>query len=406
MNTFELACDDFERLREEDQAARYLLHFPRKSTAYLGLGCRKIISYGRSGFRVESPGGCQQMPAVANPLAAMQGLLDADRPSFWLVSPDLCRPVEDAELPLIVCVQPEFEVCMAGTGDVDEPAPKSLPAAAEGWQTQSDAEFVARLARSIEILQGYPEGKMIVTRAYQRPTGGHDPFRLFRLFAGTEGAAACNHFFSLADGICSLGCSPENVFEIADGRLAFDVVAGTRGISVDPATDARWLAALKNDPKERREHLLAFNRYRARIETLIAPGSLAIEQQLEVLRLGNVRHLYSRMSGEIRHGLDWSQLLVASFPALTSYPEAVQRQAEDAGAAFRFYGGIVGRVAPGGRDAAFFLNLRAALVKRDQLFTQGGVGVIAESQPDKELLEVNNKLSGLMKAIAAWEQGG
>jgi len=64
---------------------------------------------------------------------------------------------------------------------------------------------------------------------------------------------------------------------------------------------------------------------------------------------------------------------------------------------------VLGRVAAGQGQAAFFLNLRAALIKDNDLHTQGGVGVIAESLPAKELLEVRNKLSGLMKAISAWE---
>jgi isochorismate synthase EntC len=95
--------------------------------------------------------------------------------------------------------------------------------------------------------------------------------------------------------------------------------------------------------------------------------------------------------------------LADSFPALISYPEALQSLADNGSEPLRFYGGVLGRVTAGQEQAAFYLNLRAALIKGSILHTQGGVGVIAESEPVKELLEVRNKLSGLMKAVSAWE---
>ena len=72
-----------------------------------------------------------------------------------------------------------------------------------------------------------------------------------------EPAAACSHFLQIDEGICSFGCSPENVFEVENGRLIFDVVAGTRGVSPGPDKDARWLTTLQTDPKELREHMMA-----------------------------------------------------------------------------------------------------------------------------------------------------
>ncbi len=404
INTLEQACKYFDAARTAEHCGQYLFHLPRQATTYLGLGCHKVIRYQRDGFHIQSNGESAVLPAVSEPIAAMRDLLDPDYPSFWMVSPDLCRSVSDPELPLLMCVQPRLEVRVKGFDSVREAPTPSTIEPAQGWQTESDAAFIERLKQGIEILQDYHHGKMIITRHYQRAISARDPFQLFALFADSEPNAACSHFMQVDDEICSLGCSPENVFEVADGRLIFDVVAGTRGVSADPEIDASWLVALQTDPKERREHLMAFDRYKARIETLINPGSLRVEHQQQVLQLGNVRHLYSRLSGDFEPRWDWLRLLSASFPALTSYPEALIRESEDTGEPLRFYGGILGRVAADFQQAAFYLNLRAAVVKKDVLFTQGGVGVIAESEPEKELLEVKNKLSGLMKAITKWEQ--
>lgn len=403
MTALAQACDYFELSRDARLSSQYIFDLPRQAKTFVGLGCHKRIRYQADGFHIEGQGQTTRLPPVPDPLPAMRALLDPGFPSFWMVSPDLARHAHDPELPLIICLQPSMEIQLCGFEMPVAAPPRGDGAAAQGWETESDQAFLGRLKSAIEILQAYPQGKMIITRPYQRPIGGRDPFQLFKRFARTESHAACNHLLKVDDAVFSLGCSPENVFEVHDGRLSFDVVAGTRGVSPDPAVDARWLAALQADPKERREHLMAFDRYKARIETLIRPGSLVVEHLLQVLQLGNVRHLYSRLSGEMGPDLSWATLLAASFPALSSYPDALQPLADNASQPLRFYGGILGRVSADQRQAAFYLNLRAALARKDVLFTQGGVGVIAESEPEKELLEVKNKLSGLMKAVAGWE---
>lgn len=404
MTMLKHACDFFYSVRNAANSAQYLFHLPRQNKTFLGLGCHKAIRYQRDGFHIQADGKSIHLPATQKPLSTMRDLLDADYPIFWMVSADLCRAVDDPELPLVFCIQPNLEVQVTGFDTPVGIKQSSKVELTSGWQTQSDEMFLGRLIKGIDILRDYPLGKMILTRSYQREIGAQDPLRLFSIFAGSEPATACSHFLQVDHGVYSLGCSPENVFEVADGRLIFDVVAGTRGVSPDPAVDARWLSALQTDAKERREHLMAFDRYKARIKTFIKPGSLKVEQQLQVLQLANVRHLYSRLSGSIKPEYDWFSMLEDSFPALVSYPEALQPLSETPDEPLRLYGAVLGRVAPCGKQAAFFLNLRSALAKRNMLFTQGGVGVIAESKPEKELLEVKNKLSGLMQAVAMWEQ--
>ncbi len=402
MNALELACRYFAPALKTGEG-QYLFHLPRQGKSYLGLGCHRIICYRRDGFHVQTGHGVEHYPAVDAPLAATAAFLDNRYPSFWAVSPDLCRPVSDSELPLLYCVQPRFEIAVEDFSAVQESGLQLPNAVTEGWDTETDEYFLARLERAVKILQNYPNGKMIITRPFKKIIAQRDPLALFQRFALSEPMAACSHFLQMDGQTCSLGCSPENVFELDRGKLVFDVVAATRGVSPDPDIDARWHEALLNDPKEQREHLMALERYRLRIEGLVEPGSLKEEQRLKVLQLGNVRHLYSRLSGRLRSEWNWERLLADSFPALMSYPEALQPFADDGSKPLRFYGGVLGRVAAGQEQAAFFLNLRAALIKDNVLHTQGGVGVIAESLPAKELLEVRNKLSGLMKSVSAWE---
>jgi hypothetical protein len=407
MDTLKQACDFIRSLgASREKAPSYIYHLPRRKRSLVGLGLHRLVRCGVDGVQVSGSEGNRLHPLAASPVRQICELLDPAHPAFLLIGGDIGRDARDPALPLAVCVQPKSEVSFADYGSDPAPA-QALPAErAGGWQTVPDGEFLARLAWAIGVLREQARdqpGKMIITRPYQKAVDARDRLDLFQRFAASEPAAAASHFLELGAGFHSLGCSPENIFEVDDGRLSFDVVAATRGISPDPETDRRWLEALRTDPKERREHLMAFERYQARLQRLTEPGSVQVERKLDVLQLGNVRHLYSRLSGRLRPGVDWSGLLEESYPALVSYPPQLHRLADSHGLPNRFYGGILGRVAPGGRQAEFFLNLRAALINVDTLYTLGGVGVIAESEPEKELLEVNNKLSGLMKAIAAWE---
>ena len=270
-----------------------------------------------------------------------------------MVSPDLCRPVSDPELPLLYCVQPRFEIAVEDFAATQEPELQLPNSATDGWDTETDEHFLARLEQAVTILQNYPASKMIITRPFRKVVGQRDPLDLFQCFAHSEPMAACSHFLQVDARTCSLGCSPENVFELDRGRLLFDVVAGTRGVLTDPAIDARWREALQTDPKEQREHLMALERYRSRIEGLVEPGSLVEEQRLQVLQLGNARHLYSRLSGRLKNEWNWMRLLADSFPALTSYPEALQPLADNGSEPLRYNGKVLGRVAAGQQQAAF-----------------------------------------------------
>lgn len=403
MNMIHIASHQFEQLFNGGQNPQYIFHIPRQAKTYLGVGLAKSITCTYNTIKIVTPEKTIIKSVEEKIFDDINSHIDPSLPSFWIISPDLHRSTNDADIPIVACLQPNFELKIEKYPNKVDITNTLATAPATGWTTETDADFTARLKQGIERLQSFPDGKMIISRPYERNVSSRKPLDLFAIYAASEPAAACSHYFQISPNIVSLGCSPENVFEIDEGRLIFDVVAGTRGISSDPDTDARWMSALQNDLKERREHLMAFERYKARIQNLITPDTLKIERQLEVLQLGNVRHLYSSASGQLLDELDWFKILKNSLPALSSYPPALQSQSDESINPLRYYGGVVGRVANYGKDAKFYLNLRAALVKGDILYTQGGVGVIKESEAEKELLEVKNKLSGLFKSIAQWE---
>lgn len=427
VSNLEIARACFRRAREAFPGLAkpaYLLHLPGKDISWVGMGFHRIVHFTGDSYEIVSADGRTTHSAGANTFAQLRRLLDPQWPCFFLVSLDMRRAAREPNLPLMSFVQPAFEVRFGDEGPellAAEPSfeqavrdvlmhspltPNLLPAkestTAGLWQGENDELFLERLEHAVETLQSI-HGKMIITRSYHKPVApAADPFRLFEIYSGIEANAAACHYAALG-GIHSLGCSPENVFEMNGSKLVFDVVASTRGISPDPVQDARWLKELLTDPKERKEHCMALERYQKRMERLCIPGSIRLERHMDVRTLRHVRHLFSRISGSLRDGLDCFDLLEDSYPPLSSYPEELIPLADTGSEPTRYYGGMVGRIGPGWQDACCYLNLRAALIQNQEIHTQGGVGVIRESIPRQELLEVANKLRSLKEAVSLWE---
>lgn len=408
----------------------YLLHIPANGEAWTGLGAHRIVNYNNDGYEVFADGHTRQLPVASDVFRGLQDLLDPDYPAYFLISLDLHRPVNDASLPLMTFIQPKVEVFFRDTSPPDifttdnamgalingclesiakkhatQPPVHSpaRPIADSKWHGEDDAHFLDRLTSAVETLQSV-HGKMILTRTYQKPCPPDaDPFHLYEIYSAFESGAAASHYAALGNDTHSIGCSPENVFELSNGRLCFDVVAATRGISQDPVVDARWLDELRTDPKEHKEHNMALERYQRRMQQLCAPHSITLDRHMDVRTLRHVRHLHSRISGALQPPTDFFDMLRGSSPPLCSYPEELISLADPGTEPTRFYGGMVGRLAPGWRDASCYLNLRSVLIKGNNLYTQGGVGVIRESIPRQELLEVSNKLRSLKEAVSIWE---
>lgn len=429
---FETACSFARKLlQRSDGLPVYCFHVPERDVAWVGAWPERVLTYGSEGFDMRTPTQHVRLPDGGDPFAVLRRELDSSRPCFFMVSLDLRRAARDPALPLLSFIQPSMELKFSrmrgrAVSMIDAASPAlerqvgellaepqdhctkgvrhgSNVHATFPWRTEGDGPFLRRLEEAVRVL-GTTPGKMIISRSYHKEMRpGLDPFRLFEIYAASEPHAAASHCLALDQSTFSLGCSPENVFELEQGRLAFDVIAATRGRSDDPEKDQRWLSELQQDDKERTEHLMAFDRYRQRLEKLCQAGSATIEKSMDVRTLKRVRHLYSRVSGMLRPDLDFIDLLEESFPPLSSYPDELIPLADPGLEPMRYYGGIVGRAGPGLNETSCFLNLRSVLIQDGVIHTQGGVGVIRESKPRQELLEVMNKLRSLMEAVDAWE---
>jgi anthranilate/para-aminobenzoate synthase component I len=408
----------------------YIFHLPHTNQAWVGTDPAKTITLSPDFvYTVTDEHGCSHsFPADTNNLfSPLKEVLDPKLPTFFLISSDLKRSVHDTDLSLAVFIQPQTEIGFSESShheflsvDVDHQnyirkivercqekpflAPtQAAPENYTNWISESDDDFAKRLSQSVVQLQTL-DGKMIITRPYQCDIPQHlDSFRLYEIYSSLETECAANHLCALPNSTLSFSCSPENVFEAQGRSVIVDILASTRGRLSDKRKDKAWQEELLKDAKETYEHRMTYDRFLSRFKPYCVADSIDCLFYKKIRDFRRVRHLYSQISGTINTDMDVFRLLEISLPPLCSYPDNLIPLSDPMIEPNRYYGGIFGRIAPGFEDASAFLNIRAALVKGQTLHTQGGVGVLKESKPNQELLEVKNKLACLMEACSMWQ---
>jgi anthranilate synthase component 1 len=137
-------------------------------------------------------------------------------------------------------------------------------------------------------------------------------------------------------------------------------------------------------------------------------GSVRVSEYATVERYSHVMHIVSNVQGEIRPGLDWLDLLRASFPAgtLSGAPKVRAMEIIDELEPVRrgAYGGCVGYVDHSGNmDMA--IAIRTLLVQDGSIYVQSGGGIVADSEPEAEYQESQAKARALIQAIDLAREG-
>lgn len=422
---------------EESGDYSYILNFPALKQTKIGICPRQIITYRSGQITISEPHDKRVLRSDdKSVIGDLRDVLMKGKAYFCMGSIDLNRKLRDEDLPLLLFIQPGIEIhldynekdplrVIADDCDVKEhlerqirslsvcPEPErsnvsygkqySQKIATNGkWQGESDESFMARIRDTVKLLK-QTSSKIIITRCYHKKISSTlSPFHLYRIYTLMEKNCVASHFFQMPDNIFSLGCSPENIFEIVNSEIYTDAVSATRAVVSDAAKDARYLGELQNDPKEQLEHEMTVDRCCDNLRQMCVPESIQRGSR-EILKLRKVRHLRTVVSASLREQQDFFDVLQKRYPSLNAYESKLIPLTDRMQSPARFYGGMVGWLSPDRKEIRCFQNLRTALVKADTLYLGGGMGVMQKSQPELELLEVRNKLQCLRDAIALWE---
>ena len=286
---------------------------------------------------------------------------------------------------------------------LDRPLPRpappavlpALPAPASNFTKEA---FCAAVERAKEYIAAGDVFQVVPSQRFSVPFA-LPPFALYRALRRLNPAP---YLFHLDLGSFALvGASPEILVSVKHGEVKLRPLAGTRPRGATPEEDARLERELLADPKELAEHLMLLDLGRNDVGRVAEIGSVRVTQRFQVERYSQVMHIMSEVVGRLRPGLDALDALMAGFPAgtLSGAPKvrAMEIIEELEPSRRGTYAGGVGYFGADG-DMDTCIALRTALVKDGTMHVQAGAGVVADSDPDAEYAETQQKARALFRA--------
>jgi anthranilate synthase component 1 len=269
----------------------------------------------------------------------------------------------------------------------------------EGGFSIDEARFKAMVEASKENIRAGDIFQILLSNRYTQK-GRIDPLSFYRLLRSKNPSP---YLFLLDYEDYSLcGSSPEVMVRLHEGEILLRPIAGTRKRGKNEARDLELEREMLADPKERAEHLMLVDLGRNDVGRVAKTGTVNVPEMMRVERYSHVMHMVSDVIAEIRDDKDMFDLFAATFTAgtMTGAPKikAMELIARYEGLKRGFYSGSVGYFAfDGNMDSA--ITIRTALIQPDKIVLQAGAGVVADSKPELEWLEVNNKLGALKATI-------
>jgi len=198
-----------------------------------------------------------------------------------------------------------------------------------------------------------------------------------------------------------VGASPEILARVEGSTVTVRPIAGTRPRGKTPQLDAALEQELLADPKELAEHLMLIDLGRNDIGRVAQNGTVKLTDKMVIERYSHVMHIVSNVEAQLKQGLTAMDVLKATFPAGTVSGAAKVRAMEiidELEPSKRgIYAGAVGYLGFNG-DMDVAIALRTAVVKNDTLYVQAGAGIVADSVPDSEWMETQNKARAVLRA--------
>ena len=284
----------------------------------------------------------------------------------------------------------------------------AVPVAASLRQVETSLDRPAYEAAVISAREAIAAGEAIQIvvarrRTFERPVVAGRPLDAVSVYRAIRRVNPSPYlFFVRMPGFEVVGASPELLVRVEGDRMTTHPIAGTRPRGATPAEDEALAEALRNDPKERSEHVMLVDLGRNDLGRVARAGSVAVTKFMEVERYSHVLHLVSNVEGRLRPDRDALDALRSIFPAgtLSGAPKvrAMQLIAELEGERRGLYGGAIGYLGyDGNLDTA--ITIRSAVFVDDRIHLGAGAGIVAGSVPEREFEETEHKGEAVRRAI-------
>ncbi len=220
------------------------------------------------------------------------------------------------------------------------------------------------------------------------------------------------YFYNFGD-MQIIGASPEILVrneQLSDGnkKVTIRPLAGTRPRGSTPELDAQLAKELLADPKEIAEHVMLIDLARNDVGRIAKTGSVKVTDQMVIEKYSHVQHIVSNVEGILQDGLSNLDVLKATFPAgtLSGAPKVRAMELIDQLEPTKrgIYGGACGYLSFGG-EMDLAIAIRTGVLKDGMLHVQAAAGIVADSVPEMEWQETENKARAVLRAAEQVQDG-
>ena len=266
----------------------------------------------------------------------------------------------------------------------------------------TDEEHKSNIRKGIQHCLRGDVFQIVLSRRFIQKYEGDD-FKLYRALRSINPSPYL--FYFDFGGFRIFGSSPETHCRIEGKKAYIDPIAGTTKRTGDSEADRKGAEYLRNDPKENAEHVMLVDL--ARNDLSRNCHGVKVDFYKDLQYYSHVIHLVSRVSGELDDSADPIKAFIDTFPAgtLSGAPKvrAMQLISEYEPHNRGAYGGCIGYIGLNG-SLNQAITIRTFVSRNGELWFQAGGGIVAKSDEEYELQEVNNKLGALRRAILMAEK--
>jgi anthranilate synthase component I len=292
--------------------------------------------------------------------------------------------------------------------------PLDVPSFKPSYETEAvrdfdKADYLAAVLKAKDYIMAGDVMQVQVGQLIRKPFRD-SPLTLYRALRSIN-PSPYMYFYNLG-GFHIVGASPEILVRQErqpDGdRITIRPLAGTRKRGSTPAQDDALARELLADPKEIAEHVMLIDLARNDIGRIAETGTVKVTDQLVIEKYSHVMHIVSNVEGKLRRGMGPIDVLRATFPAgtLSGAPKirAMELIDELEPTKRGIYGGACGYISFVG-DLDLAIAIRTAVIKDGTLYVQAAAGVVADSVPESEWQETENKARAVLRAAELVQAG-
>ena len=291
-------------------------------------------------------------------------------------------------------------ILLGGDPEAGDGAPAAAGGGAPGVRSNFEREkFLAAVERMREYIYAGDAFQVVLSQRFERPVAVSG----FSIYRGLRAVNPSPYMYYIAfRDFEVVGSSPEPLVTVTGRRAETRPIAGTRPRGATAAEDEALAEEMLSDEKERAEHLMLVDLGRNDLGRVCLSGTVKTEEFMEVERYSHVMHMVSSVVGELKDGVEATDALRAVFPAgtVSGAPKVRAMQIIDELEPTRRgpYAGAIGYLSYSG-DLDSCIYIRTILVRDGRAYVQAGAGIVADSDPEREFVETENKARAMFRAI-------